>query len=337
VKNLIKKILREDFDWAVDTPSYDDMKIGWEEHVLPYLTGQRPIYDDEGDILDFDRWPEISRQDRESLEPLVKHYFVKQFPDIEFKDGKFLLGVNHWEDFVLMFKDCDYQGSICRHTAEAVLAEGGYWEPYYDVVQDWKGEVWESVDYKTLNNIVSHIKKYLIGDTIEVDGEEFELTEELLTSWLSETETLGHMIDNEVGSGFEDLKNTMRWAYEGAYNDASRDNYWNVAHNAIKEVVGDGNWVSYEGKKRDGSPITRHELEFDVTNIFMEMIQIYFDDYCDLGYDTDCEFEYSSFLDNLIFMMNEEIYGELLDPSVSDWPDSDDITRLFNERLNDEL
>jgi hypothetical protein len=337
MKDLIKKILREDFDWAVETPSYEDMKITWEDHVLPYLTGQRPVYDDEGDILDFDRWPEISQGERDGLEPLAKHYFIRELNDIDYKDGKFMLSVSQWSDFVPMFKECDYQGYICQHTAEAILDENDHWEPYYDVVTDWVDQVWDSVDDKTYQAIVEHIRKHCIGDTLDMDGEEVELTNELLTSWLGEKYILGQMINEEVGSCFEDLKNSMRWAYEGAYNDATRDSYWNSTHEAIKGVVGESKWVSYEGKKRDGSPITRHNLEFDVSDIFMDVIRTYFDDYADLEYDHEIELEYSSFLDNLVLLMGEDLYDEPLNPSVSEWPDSDKVSEYMNERLRDDL
>ncbi len=334
----IRKILKEEgFDWAVDTPSYDDMKIGWEEHVLPYLTGQRPVYDDEGDILDFDRWPEISREEREDLEPLAKHYFVRELNDIDFKDGKFIMTVGSWSEFAEMFKDCDYQGYVCRYTAEQALGGDMDWEPYYDVVHDWMDQVWDGVNSKQYDAIVTHIRKWMIGDTLTDEfGEEYELTEELLTSWLGEKETLGHMINNEVGSGFEDLRNSMKWAYESAYNDAARDEYWNSTHDAIKGVVGKGEWEEYKVKKMDGE-VTRHQLIFDVTDIFMDVIQTYFDDYAELDYDHEQELEYDGFLDNLIFLMNEDLYDEPLNPSVSEWPDSDKVSEYMNDRIFDDL
>ncbi len=332
MKDLIKKILREDFDWATDVPSYDDMNIDWEEHVLPYLTGKRPTYDEDGDINDYEDWDDISPNEQEEYSPLAKHYFVRHLNDIDFEDGKFIMRVGSWSEFSEMFKDCDYSGYICRYTAEQVLGEEMDWEPYYDVVHDWMDQVWESVNDETYKTIVAHIRKWMMGDILEVDGEEFELTEELLKSWLSEKEILGHMIDNEVGSGFEDMKNEMRWAYENGYNTAARDEYWNSTHEAIKGIVGKSEWEEYKVKKMDGE-ITRHQLKFDVTDIFMDVIQTFFDDYADLDYDHETELEYDSFLDNLIFLMNEEIYDEPLNPRVSEWPDDDKVVEYFNEDM----
>jgi hypothetical protein len=338
MKDLIKKILREDFDWAVDVPSYDDMKIDWEEHVIPYLTGKRPTYDEDGDIKDYDEWDEISPNEQEEYAPLAKHYFVRELNDIDFEDGKFIMRVGSWDEFTGMFKDCDYSGYICKHTAEQVLGEDDFWEPYYDVVYDWKDQVWESVDGETYKLIIEHIKKHCVGDRIHMeDYGEVELTDSLIDSWTSETFILGDIIDGNDGGCFEDLKNTMRWAYEGAYNDAARDEYWNSTHEAIKGVVGESEWESYEGKDRQGNPMTRHQLKFDVTDIFMDSIREYFDGYCDLDYDHECELEYGSYLDNLIFIMNEEIYGEPLNPRVSEWPDSNKVEEYFNERMRDEL
>ena len=338
MRGIIKKVLKEeDFDWAIDTPSYEDIEIGWEEHVLPYITGQKPVWDEDGNILDFDRWPEISDGERDDLEPLVKHYFIRELNDIDYKDGKFMLSVSNWDEFTVMFKDCDYQGYICKHTAETVLAEDDYWEPYYDVVSDWMDQVWDSVDDETYKAIVEHIREHCLGDVFTYDDEEMTLTEEILTSWLGETEILGHIINDAEGGCFEDLKNTMRWAYESGHNTASRDNYWNATHEAIKSVVGESKWVSSSYEKQDGSLDTKHYLEFDVTNIFMDVIRTYFDDYADLEYDHEIELEYSSFLDNLSLLMTEELYEELLNPRVSEWPDSDKVSEYMNERLLEDL
>jgi hypothetical protein len=337
MKNLIRKILKEDFDWAKDVPSYDDMKIEWETHVLPYLTGMMPTYDEDGDIQDYEYWTEISQEKKEDLEPLVKHYYIRLMDDMEYKDGKFLMSVSQWGEFVPMFKDCSYQGYICRYTAESVLDEEDHWEPYHDVVQDWMDEVWESVDEQSYKLIVDHMRKYYIGDDIKIDGKETQITDEMFDSWIGDSDVLGGMIaDGYNSGGLEDVENSLKWWYEDAYNTATRDEYWTSTHEAIKGVVGNGEWESYEVRKM-GGVATRHQLVFDVSDIFMEVIQTYFDDYCDLSYDHDCDLEYSDFLDNLIFMMDEELYGELLNPRVSEWPDSDKVKEYFNERIREEL
>jgi hypothetical protein len=338
MKSLIHKILKEEgFDWATSIPSYDDMKIDWEDHVLPYLTGQRPTFDEEGNIEDFDRWPEISGDERADLEPLAKHYFVRQLNDIDFKDGKFLMTVGSWGEFAELFKDCDYQGYICKYTAESVLGEEDYWEPYHDVVYDWEDQVWESVDGESRKLIVDHIKRHCVGDRVEMeDYGEVELTDSLITSWTSEDHILGQMVSRNDGGCFEDLKNSMRWWYEDAYNTAARDEYWNSTHGAITEVFGEGEWEEYEVKKMGGTA-TRHQLVFNVTSIFMEVIESFYEDYCELDYDHECELEYSDFLDNLRFLMNEEVYMELLNPRVSEYPDDDKVKEYFNEKVREEL
>jgi hypothetical protein len=340
MKNLIRKILREDFDWAIDTPSYDDMHIDWDEHVVPYLTGHKPIWDEDGNLLDFDRWPDISQGERDDLAPLAKHYFVKAMSDVEFKDGKFLLGVKRWEELVPLFKDCNYRGHICKYVAGEVLAEDLDWEPYNDVVYDWKEQVWETINEKTYKRIVEFIREHYIGDDIDMgdDGETIKITNEMVDSWLGDTHILGQIIDDGYSSGgLEDIKNTMRWTYESAYNDAMLDEYETSAHNAITDLLGEGKWERYERKNYNGKTYIGHELEFDISDIFMAVIHTYYEDYCDMEYDHTCELEYSNFLDNLIFIMNEDLFTEQLNPSVSEYPDDDKISEIFNERILFEL
>lgn len=338
MKSLIRKILREDFDWVTDVPSYEDMSIDWVDHVVPYLTGKKPVYDEETEeYLDYEDWDPISPNEQEDLEPMAKHYFIKELNDVEFKDGKILMSVSHWQELAPLFKDCDYSGYICKHTAESILSEEDHWEPYYDVVYDWKDQVWESLNDENIKLIVEHMKKHCIGDVIEYMDGEVELTESLLDSWSKNADKLGDIINNNDGGCFEDMKNSLRWWYEDGYNTAARDEYWSSAHDAITSVFGEGKWEEYEGKDRQGNPMTRHNLVFDVSDIFMDAIQAYFDDYCDLSYDYECELQYSSFLDNLVFIMNEELYSELLNPRVSEWPDSNKVDVYFNERASEEL
>jgi len=337
MRNTIKKILRENFDWTNNIPSYEYMRIDWEDHVIPYLTGKRPTYDEDGDIKDYDEWDDISENEQEEYESLAIHYFVKELNDIDFKDGKFLMSVDRWSEFSEMFKDCDYGGYICRYVAEQVLSEDMDWEPYYDVVSDWVDQVWESVNDETYKLIIEHIKKHCVGDRIYIeDYGHIELTDSLIDSWSKDKNKIGELINSNDGGCFEDLKNSMEWAYELAYNNASIDEYWTSTHEAITDVVGEGKWEEYTVKKMDGE-VTRHQLVFNVTDIFMDVIQTYYDDYCELDYDHECELEYSYFLDNLIFLMNEEIYNEPLNPRVSEWPDSDKIREYLNDRILDEI
>ena len=38
-----------------------------------------------------------------------------------------------------------------------------------------------------------------------------------------------------------------------------------------------------------------------------------------------------------MFLMNEDLYDEALNPRVSEWPDSGKVKELFNERMRDEI
>jgi hypothetical protein len=115
------------------------------------------------------------------------------------------------------------------------------------------------------------------------------------------------------------------------------DEYETSAHNAITDLLGEGKWERYERKNYNGKTYIGHELEFDISDIFMAVIHTYYEDHCDMEYDHTCELEYSNFLDNLIFIMNEDLFTEQLNPSVSEYPDDDKISEIFNERILFEL
>jgi hypothetical protein len=243
--------------------------------------------------------------------------------------------VDSWVDFAEMFEDCDSQYSICSHLAQRILNEDeDYWEPYYDITMDWYDEVWTLVNKDTYDEIIQYIKEKYIGKTITLDGEEMELTQELLDSWIGDSDVLGHIIEDVYE--FEDIKTSLEHSYESAYNTAARDNIWKATKNAITDLFGEGKWESYEVKKMGGTA-TRHRLLFDVTGIFSEVIEAYFQDYCDLEYDRECEFEYGGFFDNVRMLMYEEIWNEELNPTYDEYPNDDDIYMYFNDEASERL
>lgn len=336
MKSLIKKILKENFDWVLDIPSYEDMRIDWMDHVVPYLTGKKPTVDEDGDVNDFEDWSPISDNETNMLEPMVKHYFLNQFNDVEFKDGKFILSVRGWSEFVPLFKQCDYQGYICQNLAQSILSEDGdFWEPFHDIVYDFEDEVWDLLTKESIMLIINHMKTKYIGVIIDYDDNvNVEITEKLLDSFVNDTDELGKIINDN--STLSDLKNNLQWWMEDSYNQASRDEYWSSANGAITDVFGEGTWENYE-VIRNGNPTKTHQLTFNITSWFMDVIDTYFKEYCDLSYDYECELQYNSFLDNLNLIMSEDLYGELLNPSVSEWPDGSKVEKYFNERIREEL
>lgn len=345
---IIKESVNEDFNWVQDVDdekALRNMSHNWQEIAAQVYTGFEWYYDDAGEPIEDEdgdiKKRELSNEEIEDKRQLLEWYLVNHyFRGLKEKGGRYYMEVDHWSDFAEMFKDCDSQYSMCRGLARQVLAEDDYWEPYYDVTQDWYDEVWTLVNKKTYDEIINHIREKYVGDsmsgnrTITLDGEEVELTEELLDSWIGDSDVLGKIIEDVPE--FEDIKTSLEHSYESAYNTSARDNVWKAAKNAITDLFGEGEWVSYEVKKMDGT-VTRHELVFDVTSIVPEIIDAYFQEYCDLEYDRECDFEYSDFFDLVKFMMYEEIWNEEFNPTFDEYPNDDDVYMYFNDDASERL
>ena len=285
---------------------------------------------------------------------------MPRFRDIHWEGKKLILYVDHWEDFAELFVDNDSSqyGYMTKWLAEKVLAEDDYWEPHYDVVYDWMGQVWDIVtDNKGVyDRIVNYIQERYIGDsmsgnmTITLDGEEVELTQELFDSWVGDSNVLGEII-NDVEE-FNDLKNELTWAYDNAYNVATRDNVWKAAYGSLKDLFGEGEWTSFQNARGQ----TRHMLKFDVTDLVMDSVEkeidncledckryfdperhVYdeheseseaFEEFC-----TEChDFPFTEYGDFISFYRNYLYeWDELLNPRFDEYPDDKDIAEYFVE------
>jgi hypothetical protein len=279
---------------------------------------------------------------------------MSSFSDIHWEGGKLMLYINHWEDLSELFEDNDSSqyGYINKFLAEKVLAEDDYWEPYHDVIGDWRNDVWDLVtdDKKLLDYIKDYIRENdFIGQELESeeDPNEMGFREDMLL----DDNLLGELIEAEPM--FEDLKRELSWSYESAYNYAARDNVWKAAYEALEGILGKGEWTSFENRRGH----TEHNLKFDVTYLVMnsveESIEMCIDD-CkrwfkpEVHYDVDehsseseafeefCEectdwpfTEWGDFVSFYANHLNET--NDMLNPRFNEWPNSDDIAEFFVE------
>lgn len=347
MKNIIKKILKEEFDDFEWTSSIDHEKalhdIDFSEMTTEYFTEKRVTFDEDGDELDEEEWIDIPEDELHEMGQMLKYHYSKNgFNDVEIRGERVTLTVGDWSEFSVLFEDSDSNyGYIGKRLAEQILSpEGLYdWEPYYDTWSDFQSEVWDLLNDKTKPEVVEWLKNNAIGDVIYIDGEETVIDEELLNEYLSNFDLLGELVSESTDGVFGELKDIMSRVHDWAYNDAARDEYWKACYDAIKDIFGEGKWVDRQYTK-NGVTKTTQDLEFDITDIFWPIVSSYFGEWKidDMRYDRDHnDFEYGSFVDNLGFMLGEDIWGEQLNPRASEYPDSDEVALQFTERLGEEL
>jgi len=346
MKKLIKKILKEEFDdfqWVRDVEIKTDLTPS--QVVMKY--NQFPL---------------------EVVGPSISN----NFNDIHWEGKRLILYVNHWEDLAELFEDSNSSqyGYITKGLAKLVLAEDDYWEPYYDLVSDWKGQVWDIVtdNDELLEYIKRHIKKHYVvpnnynPDQLDIFGnkpKEFNIINidgrildvDFFNEIIQDNDYLGDLIDDE--DVFNELKTELRWAYESSYNGVARDNVFKAAYEALEDILGKGDWTSFKNSRGH----TENMLKFDVTGLVLSSVEEsinncieecrkYFNP--ERHYDEEehsskeeafeefceeCEnWPFTEYGDFISFYSNHlDNTGDQLSPRFSEWPDHEDLAKYFVE------
>jgi len=335
---------------------YEDLSEFLEEHDLEY------ILEDIGELKTYKIYLELYQKTEDPEKK--KSYWNKVYDvlpknDVTFNDdGTITLEVSGWDEFIGLFpsggRDIDYQ-----YVAKQVLSEDGIdWEPFYDVVQDWYDEVWYATNADNIKYIRELItEKINNGEDIEIWVEDWGDVDDY-EEWISEdgedgmfhltVERLNEISDSDLGKIIEEddyfddwLKNEMLWAYEWAYNEATKNNYYRAYCGAIEEVLqaDEPKWHytgRYETYKSGGNEYKSEILELHFPNLrsYWSVIDAYVE--CNDDYVED--FQYDYYLGILEDVMRECNYeGGLLEPNVHEWPDSYEVERLYNENLRDRI
>lgn len=341
MRNLIKKILREDYDpleWVNDLiPS---SKINYSPGTIYFAFG-----------------------DNEEVRKYILESIVKSFGDLKLNGDNIILETESWCDFNDLFFD-DTRGShgyINQYLAKQVLCdEDDWWEPYHssDLIpnkREWKNTIWYDLVFKNekvINEILNYIKKRKLN-VIKINGR--ILDEDYFYELKENLDVLGDLINEE--EEFLELKRELSWAYADAYNTAARDEIWESVKDVIEGTFGGGVWKQKEVKKMDGT-VNRHYMEWDVTDLFWSTVLSYFDD-CGHNYGISNMIEGKSLdeieeeIDNCCSQcLNPawdynyflSLYGERLreigdefNPRYQEWPDDDNIKKYFVENVMDRI
>jgi hypothetical protein len=260
---------------------------------------------------------------------VVGHYIAGQFNDIYYEGGQLILRTGDWSDFYVLFRDTDSSyGRIGQGLAKLVLAEDDYWEPYYDVVQNWLDDVWDLVteDSELVEYIKKHIKKGgYIGEPVY---SEEKLTEEML----DDISLLGELINDE--EMFHDLKMELDRAYENSYNTAARDNIWKAVYEAIKDEFGNSQWITTKNSR--GFDVNL--LEFNVTKPLLRSVSYDIEDcldYCKRYFDEEKHYDPEEH--NSVEESFEGYCEECMDKPFTDWGDFVNFYGYYLDQTNEPL
>ena len=296
---------------------------------------------------------------------IVGPYVEKNFGDIKYENGRYYLMVDDLCDFSSWFSDTDNssQGFYMNEWAftQAFCREDNFFEPYSDVVYNWIDQVWELVEgnKELYNYVVDYITKDLVGEEMRLDGEEKILSLEDVLTWSADSDVLGEVI-NELDI-FEDLKWGLESSYENAYNTFVVDNMYKVSKDAITDIVGNGERKDVElYNYYNQSNYNANKLVFDVTNILPDYLhnsieycidnrckpywnpenydfeeaeteEEAFEHFCDECMDHPFD-DHGSFLSFMKEILEEN--GDLLNPSVDDYPSNNEIKDYFIENVH---
>jgi len=352
-------------DKPVDTHSLfeSEDEFGWVEDITP---------------TNFDYPPGVVYHKFGGNEE-VKKYVIKkvietQFSDVKLVGDKVILETDGWCDFTGLFYE-DRRGSdgyINRYIADKMLCDedGDWWEPYYasDLVpnREWKSMIWDDLvmeNQKVLEAVLDNIKKNYVSsvnynpkqldifgelpkkqNVVKINGK--VLDSEYFSELKNNLNELGDLIDEE--NAFKELKNELRWAYGDAYNTAARDQIWLAVKGVIEDYFGQGTWQQKQ-VQRQGNTVTKHYMEFDITNLFWDTISKFYEG-CyrncnppeNLSLEEleeecpDCNYpDYSSFI-NFMAQFLSEIDDEL-HPRYQEYPDDNDVEKYFVESVMDRI
>lgn len=316
-----------------------DLESEYDDNV-----GQLRIYESY-----YNKLSDKEMDDNDKIEYKKKAFKVSNMNDVRLnEDGTVDLLCDGWYDFIDWFYDgsIGYSHSNPRYVAKNILGEDNDWEPYYDVVNNWTDQVWDNLNNKGIEIVKNHIKETIIPTNVEfnpesldMDADNFEtnedsyvtLTPEILDS-LSESD-LGMLIKDY----FDDLKSEMTWAYEGAYNNAAKDEWYEEYTDAIIDILKNDNprWEKtgivkthrYKSNGEDKEYQNEEEILILPNIDFFNLV----DRWVNENKDYEQEFQYN-FIATVGNSLSES--GEQLSPDPSEWPDSNKVAEYFNDDLS---
>ena len=278
---------------------------------------------------------------------LLHQYIIPEAIDLirnlTYKDGKYILSLEPGEE-ADFYDDSTRNDVDCHGVAKDIWGEEGLtWEPY-DTNPQLDHLLENEMTEENIEALKQHLEKEYTNVEVSTFREEFDGWKEedqigeddnaffLYPERVRRLDPYNLAVLLESADELDDVKNEIKWAWGEAWNQGIMDNYYTTYHDVFYENVGaymgsgtDKKFVynTSEGKYRP----TDIEVSFyDVTPHAERTILEYIDRTGDID---DSDF---------IEIMKQSDSTFPLCPNVDEYPqDDDEVTDLFNERLQDYL
>ena len=268
------------------------------------------------------------------------------------KEGdRYILSLDDRDEVAKLFKgNTGWNDNDCKQIAELVFQEDLWdsWEPYTinesseflinslseENYQELVTSLIENYGNKEVENARGEYDHWIEEDNLADNPKSFILTPDRILRSSEDRYNFTTLLDSP---DLEDFERVISQAYERAHNDVIVSEYFNEYHKSVDDILGKGKDVQRGSTQRykegrDGITVPIYKYEFDIADKFWDVIKFYA---AKTGrFDID---EYG-WMDTLKTIMYDYDYkGGLLCPQVDEYPDEDEVNRVFNEIFIEEL
>jgi hypothetical protein len=281
--------------------------------------------------------------DKDLLHKYVIPEAIDALNNLTYEDGKYILTLEPGEE--ADFYDSSSSNNVdCHAVAEQIWSEMGLeWEPY-DANPDLDYLLENEMTEENIEALKQHLEKEYTNAEVSSFREEFDGWKEedqigeddnaffLYPERVRRLDPYNLAVLLESADELDDVKNEIKWAWGDAWNQGIMDNYYTTYHDEFYENVGAsmGKGILqkhvYNSSEARYKPIDVEVSLYDVTPHAERTLLEYIDQTGDI--------DNSNFAE--IMKHSDSTFP--LCPNVDEYPhDDDEVTELFNERLQDYL
>ena len=281
--------------------------------------------------------------DKDLLHKYIIPEAIDALSNLTYEDGKYILTLEPGEE-VDFYDDSTRNEVDCHAVAQEIWGEEGLtWEPY-DTNPELDHLLENEMTEENIEALKQHLEKEYTNIEVSSFREEFDgwkaedqIGEDdnaffLYPERVRRLDPYNLAVLLESADELDDVKNEIKWAWGEAWNQGIMDNYYTIYHDVFYENVGafmGRGTVKKHVYNATEAKYKSRDVEvslYDVTPHAERTLLEYIDGAGEID-DT-----------NFIEIMKQSDSTFPLCPNVDEYPhDDDEVTELFNERLQDYL